>query len=363
MNHIRFITNTSKAEVTKEGGKYVLRGVPYTVDNMAMNGIGYMSAANAEVSSKYIGHPLTLTHPKDEEGRNTSVFTKEGIDFLAGGKITATYNKSGVWFFNAWIDEAELRAKKGDGKATGEYFANRLEQGLPIGISTGLFFETNNKSGKDKFGTEYRMEAMNQEPDHIALLHEDERPAGGEHTMIVTNSDGMQLTINLDEAQEDAEQSLINKVKDAVITFLHKDKQSGYNKGDNVLTLEENHDMSVTLEQLQEALAANQAATAETIASAVNAAVEPLKQQITVLEQAANASKDNELKELKERATKAGMNALLVNKLTIEDAPAVVELEAKQGQPAFNAQVGGKQEQSKLDHEIDLNAFITGESK
>lgn len=235
--HIRLVTNTAKAKVTKENGKYVIKGVPYTVDDMAMNGIGYMAANNAESSSKYIGHPITLTHPKDSQGRNTSVFTKEGIDFLGGGKVTQTYNKDGVWYFNAYVDEQELRSKKGDGKATGEYFANRLEQGLPIGISTGLFFESNANSGVDKFGTEYKMQAINQAPDHIALLHESERPAGGDHTMIATNSEGQEFTVNVDEviAAHSEKQSTFDKLMAKLDTLI----ANGYNKKDTNVNVNE----------------------------------------------------------------------------------------------------------------------------
>lgn len=235
--HIRFVTNTAKATVTKENGKYVIKGVPYTVDDMAMNGIGYMAANNAESSSKYIGHPITLTHPKDEQGRNTSVFTKEGIDFLGGGKVTQTYNKDGVWYFNAYLDEQELRSKKGDGKATGEYFANRLDQGLPIGISTGLFFESNANSGVDKFGTEYKMQAINQSPDHIAMLHESERPAGGDHTMIATNSEGQEFTVNIDEviAASGEKESTLDKLLAKLDTLI----TNGYNKKDTNVNVNE----------------------------------------------------------------------------------------------------------------------------
>ena len=118
--------------------------------------------------------------------------------------------------------------------------------------------------------------------------------------------------------------------------------------------------MSVTPEQLEAALATNQAAMAAVVADAVNAAIKPLQDKIDVLEQAANASKDTELKALKERATKAGMNALLVNKLTIEDAPAVVELEAKQGQPAFNAQAGGSSSNQATSFGLATPTFSKG---
>lgn len=346
--HIRFVTNTAKAKVTKENGKYVIKGVPYTVDDMAMNGIGYMAANNAESSSKYIGHPITLTHPKDSQGRNTSVFTKEGIDFLGGGKVTQTYNKDGVWYFNAYVDEQELRSKKGDGKATGEYFANRLEQGLPIGISTGLFFESNANSGVDKFGTEYKMQAINQAPDHIAMLHESERPAGGDHTMIATNSEGQEFTVNVDEviAAHAEKQSTFDKLMaklDTLITNGYNKKDTNVNVNEDIMKREQalkilglNADDSIADDTLNTLIAnmaekgmkakekdedeedegkgkdkkpvTNSADLQSLVTNAVNAAIKPLQDKLATNEQA-------KLKDLRAAAIAKGLPELAANKL------------------------------------------------
>ena len=352
--HIRLVTNTAKATVTKENGKYVIKGVPYTVDDMAMNGIGYMAANNAESSSKYVGHPITLTHPKDEQGRNTSVFTKEGIDFLGGGKVTQTYNKDGVWYFNAYVDEQELRSKKGDGKATGEYFANRLEQGLPIGISTGLFFESNANSGIDKFGTEYKMQAINQSPDHIAMLHESERPAGGDHTMIATNSEGQEFTVNIDEviASSSEKESIFTKAMneiselrgklDTLITNGYNKKGMNVNVNEDIMKREQalqilglNADDTIADETLNTLIAnmaekgmkakskydekdevkdkkkesaTNSDAIQSIVTNAVNAAIKPLQDKLAANEQ-------GKLKGLRTAAIAKGLPELAANKL------------------------------------------------
>lgn len=345
--HIRFVTNTAKATVTKENGKYVIKGVPYTVDDMAMNGIGYMAANNAESSSKYIGHPITLTHPKDEQGRNTSVFTKEGIDFLGGGKVTQTYNKDGVWYFNAYLDEQELRSKKGDGKATGEYFANRLDQGLPIGISTGLFFELNANSGVDKFGTEYKMQAINQSPDHIAMLHESERPAGGDHTMIATNSEGQEFTVNIDEvvAANGEKESTLDKLLaklDTLITNGYNKKDTNVNVNEDIMKREQalkilglNADDTIADDTLNTLIAnmaekgmkakveddeeekekgkekmpaTNSDEIKSIVTNAVNAAIKPLQDKIAANEQV-------KLKDLRAAAIAKGLPKLAANKL------------------------------------------------
>lgn len=372
--HIRLVTNTAKAKVIKENGKYVIKGVPYTVDDMAMNGIGYMAANNAESSSKYIGHPITLTHPKDSQGRNTSVFTKEGIDFLGGGKVTQTYNKDGVWYFNAYVDEQELRSKKGDGKATGEYFANRLEQGLPIGISTGLFFESNANGGVDKFGTEYKMQAINQSPDHIAMLHESERPAGGDHTMIATNSEGQEFTVNVDEviADHTEKQSTFDKLMaklDTLITNGYNKKDTNVNVNEDIMKREQalkilglNADDSIADDTLNTLIAnmaekgmkakekdedeedegkgkdkkpaTNSADLQSLVTNAVNAAIKPLQDKLATNEQA-------KLKDLRAAAIAKGLPELAANKLDESELIGFV------GDVA--AQTGGAKFQSNAD--------------
>ena len=381
--HIRFVTNTAKATVTKENGKYVIKGVPYTVDDMAMNGIGYMAANNAESSSKYIGHPITLTHPKDEQGRNTSVFTKEGIDFLGGGKVTQTYNKDGVWYFNAYLDEQELRSKKGDGKATGEYFANRLDQGLPIGISTGLFFESNSNSGVDKFGTEYKMQAINQSPDHIAMLHESERPAGGDHTMIATNSEGQEFTVNIDEviAANGEKVSMFTKAMneiselrsklDTLITNGYNKKDTNVNVNEDIMKREELLELhglaanSTISDEDLKIITANAVKKAKTEMTddeeekekgkekmpttncddSITMAVNALTAKIEDLESKLAANEQSDLKELREAAMKKGVSQMTVNKLEKADLIGIV------GDVA--AQTGGKLQTNADESGID----------
>lgn len=388
--HIKFVTNTAKAEVTKENGKYVIRGVPYTVDDMAMNGIGYLAANNAEAASKYEGHPITLSHPKDSEGRNTSVFTKDGIDFLGGGKITQTYNKNGVWYFNAYLDEGELRSKKGDGKAMGEYFANRLEQGLPIGISTGLFFESNANSGVDKFGTEYKMQAINQSPDHIAMLHESERPAGGDHTMIATNSDGQEFTVNIDEViavngeKESTFSRLIAKL-DTLITNGYNKQDINVNVNEDIMKREQaleilglNADDTITDETLNTLVAnmakkgmkakyeddedeeekepkAKKAVATNSDSDPVALAINALTEKFTELETKLAANEQGKLKDLRAAAVAKGLPELAANKLDEAELVSFVG--------DVSAQTGGKLATNSTEFALETPTFGKKEAK
>lgn len=350
--HIRFVTNTAKAKVTKENGKYVIKGVPYAVDGMAMNRRKYTGESNGKAAEKFIGHPITISHPEDAGGKKVSVYTKDGIDFFAGGKITRTYPKDGVRYFNAYIDEQELRSKKGIGEATGEYFANRLDKGLPIGISTGLFYQYQEKAGVDKFGNEYDVEVTTQEPDHIAMLHESERPAGGDHTMIATNSEGQEFTVNIDEViavngeKESIFTRAMNEISelrgklDTLITNGYNKKDTNVNVNEDIMEREQalqilglNADNTISDDTLN-TLIANMAekgmkakikdedevegkkkAPATNSDNSITLAVNALTAKIEGLETKLAANEQGKLKDLRAAAVAKGLPELAANKL------------------------------------------------
>lgn len=224
-------TNTNKTSVKKADGKYQINGIPVTVDNAIMNNIKYTAEENAKGMKTLNGMPMALTHPADEDGRNVSIFSPDGIDFYSGGKVTNTYNKDGVWYSDAEIDEKRLKATE-----QGEYFANRLDDGLPIGVSTGLTFEANNKSGDG-----YKMEAVNQSYDHLAMLHDSERPAGGDSTVMRFNGEDVSV-INIDDIEKPKptgpeneliiQDNFIDKVANKLKALFANDNQNSYNNTD-----------------------------------------------------------------------------------------------------------------------------------
>mgnify|MGYP003122484279 CR=1 FL=1 len=221
-------TNTSKTTVKKSGGKYIVSGIPITVDNAVMNDILYSANENAKGMKTLNGMPLALTHPADSDGRNVSIFSPEGIDFYSGGKVTNTYNKNGVWYADSEIDEKRLQATD-----QGEYFANRLDQGLPIGVSTGLSFEVNNNAGCG-----YKMEAINQSYDHLAMLHDSERPAGGDATVMRFNGEDVQV-VNVSDIEQATKpvgppnevlnESSFNRLLDLLKSAFAQNKDKSYN--------------------------------------------------------------------------------------------------------------------------------------
>ena len=333
------VSNTSKSKVEKADGKYKITGIPITVDNATMNRIKYPADENQKGMPTMVGKPMSLTHPEDKDGRNVSIFSPDGIDFYSGGKVSQTYNKDGTWYANADIDEKRLRATE-----QGEYFANRLDEGLPIGVSTGLTFTSNNESGED-----YDMVAKNMEFDHLAMLHESEQPAGGETTVMRFNGEDIDV-VNVDSLigsvgeieQDEISEGLLAKIVNTVKAAFVNENKSGYNDTD--LNTNEDRVMRNLIEAklkaagkevdgLDEAALLDaynslkkpaekekEVDIASIVADAVNKAVEPLKAELT-------ANKEDKLKGLREAVNKLdlGLPEVAVNAMGEADLTALVE--------------------------------------
>lgn len=342
------VSNTSKSKVEKTDGKYKITGIPITVDNATMNRIKYPADENQKGMPTMVGKPMSLTHPEDKDGRNVSIFSPDGIDFYSGGKVSQTYNKDGTWYANADIDEKRLRATE-----QGEYFANRLDEGLPIGVSTGLTFTSNNESGED-----YDMVAKNMEFDHLAMLHESEQPAGGETTVMRFNGEDVDVVnvesligsvggIEQDEISESLLTKIVNTTVSAVKAAFVNENKSGYNDtdlntndGDSIMNREEMLEAlglatnsQVTDDELKTLMKSKLAANAsegfskEDLTEAVNAAVKPISEKLEKVESELTANKEDKLKGLREAVNKLdlGLPEVAVNAMGEADLTALVE--------------------------------------
>jgi hypothetical protein len=350
-------TNTSKTTVNKTDGKYQINGIPVTVDDAIMNGIKYPADENKKGMQSLNGMPMTLTHPADEDGRNVSVFSPNGIDYYSGGKVTGTYNKDGTWYADAEINEKKLRATD-----MGEYFADRLDNGEPIGVSTGLTFDANNECGDD-----YDKVAMNQQYDHLAMLHESEQPAGGDATVMRFNGQDVEV-YNFDDFvvnsnQEQPVESIINR---AITAFANK-LGIGYNSQEFDVN-HQNEDLIMDRSEMLEALglatnsqvtddelktlmksklAANASGgfTKEDVESIVNAAIKPLADQLT-----ANAEK--ELDQLVDQVVglKIGINKEVAKTMGANALKDVLEANgAEYVAEGYNAKHEGRQTSTNSD--------------
>lgn len=338
--HIKIQTNIQKSQFRDLGdGTLQILGIPITVDDAVMNGIHYNAEDNAKGLTSYRGQPLTLRHPADENGQGISGTSGKGLmNHFSGGVVTNTYNANGINYADAEFKEKLMLAQD-----NGEYYANRIKEGLPIGISTGLFFDGNNDSGTNAKGEEYHAVARNQVGDHIAMLPEDEPPAGGAATFIVFNekNDDQSLTVNIDEiilalnseanelidtiATNDAEKSLLGKFWAVCKQKFAKEKAPCDNADskDKILTNQEGDAMRETVENelTAKGIAFNKSDTdavllallnkpaevkdpTEAINAAVEKALAPLNNKLEAAVATITANADKELDALAENAAK-----------------------------------------------------------
>lgn len=190
---IRLVTNVKKSQISDDGEFFKIKGIPVTVNNAVMNGLLYPEDENAKGMPSINGRLMTLGHPKNANGDTVSTADGEAlVNHFGGGSVGLPYLTNGVHYVDAKIRKATLKAQP-----NGEWFYNRLDQKLPIGVSTGLFSDRDMTSGVTTNGKEYFGVARNQRYDHLALLHESEPPAGGKDTFINFNSADQDLIINV----------------------------------------------------------------------------------------------------------------------------------------------------------------------
>jgi hypothetical protein len=190
---IRLVTNVKKSQISDDGEFFKIKGIPVTVNNAVMNGLLYPEDENAKGMPSINGRLMTLGHPKNSSGETVSTADGEAlVNHFGGGSVGFPYLTNGVHYVDAKIRKATLKAQP-----NGEWFYNRLDRKLPIGVSTGLFSDRDMTAGVTTNGKEYFGVARNQRYDHLALLHESEPPAGGKDTFINFNSADQDLIINV----------------------------------------------------------------------------------------------------------------------------------------------------------------------
>lgn len=190
---IRLVTNIKKSQISDDGEFFKIKGIPTTVNNKVMNRLLYDEEENASGMPSLSGRIITLGHPKDSSG--TSASTNDGealVNHFSGGSVGTPYLQNNIYYVDAKVRKSTLKAQP-----DGEWFYNRLDKKLPIGVSTGLFCDRDMTSGITADGQEYDGIARNQRYDHLAFLHESEPPAGGKDTFINFNSADKDLIINV----------------------------------------------------------------------------------------------------------------------------------------------------------------------
>jgi len=125
---------------------------------------------------------LTLGHPFSDDGLPIDAYSSKALqDNFAGGVVTNRYKSGAVNLVDVEIKKKLLLAQDG-----GEWYFNQLQNKKPVGVSTGLYHVV--KDGK----------STEQMYNHLALLPEDEAPAGGDATFIRFNS-AKTFAVNVDQ--------------------------------------------------------------------------------------------------------------------------------------------------------------------
>ena len=185
--YISLIANVSATQITDKGDKFVIEGVPITVDDAVMNGIRYPAEHNEAGMKSLEDKVVTLSHPMDESGNNADAYAGESLQkFYAGGHVTNTYRVNGIWYADIDINKKRLLAAD-----NGQDFYDRLENKMAIGVSTGLYTVVDNEGGEVN-GVAYRGNATDQKYNHLAMLGANEKPAGGDATVMRFNGEDIE---------------------------------------------------------------------------------------------------------------------------------------------------------------------------
>lgn len=157
------VTNLSKQEVryaTLNGRKFLVVPVIMAISDVVMNGALYPSSEYFAPS--WNGVPVTIGHPATDDGDFLSANTPETIEKYVVGQIFNAADDDGRLSAEAWIDV--LKTNK---------IAPTLIKGLLAGneldVSTGFFAISVEQTGISN-GKQYSIVWTNIQPDHLALL-------------------------------------------------------------------------------------------------------------------------------------------------------------------------------------------------
>jgi len=222
-NQIMINSTVRKSQIVDNGKHWLIKGIPVTVDNSEMNGITYSADENAKGMPTINKRPITGGHPV-RDGYPISV-NEDMTEWFIGSTVINQYNKDGVNYVDVKASKSMMR--NSDNKL-GQYFADKLERKESFGVSTGLnLTPVKTDDGKTI--------ATNQQYDHLAFLHDNERPAGGDNTMVRFNADAGVMVVNVDELinttndDSELETRLFDRLMLKINAFFGDKAKTGYN--------------------------------------------------------------------------------------------------------------------------------------
>lgn len=200
---IRILTAVNASAVSKEGGKYLIKGVCGAVDDIVMNGMLYPADQLAKGIATLNDKPAPAGHPKNAKGQYISALNGEALlNAYMGAVCTNARHEGGRSLVDIEVNEAQALAH-----ADGRKLVERLDAVIagnaadPIHVSTGLFVEAIQANG-ESLGKKYSRIATNLQYDHLAILL-NEQGAG-------TPEQGVGMFLNSEGQEEEIEQVLAN---------------------------------------------------------------------------------------------------------------------------------------------------------
>jgi hypothetical protein len=203
--HIRSAVNAGA--VSKNGGRYTIRGVCGAVDDIVMNGLLYPADELARGAPTLEDKPAPAGHPKNAAGQFISANSGEALlTAYAGAVCRNARHEGGRTLTDIVINEAAAKAHPDGAK-----LIERLEAAIagtnaePIHVSTGLMLEAEEATGESR-GKKYQAIARNLRYDHLAILL-NERGAGTPEQGVgmFLNSAGAEQPVEVAELSLDPE--------------------------------------------------------------------------------------------------------------------------------------------------------------
>lgn len=196
--HIRSAVNAGA--VSKDGGRYTIRGVCGAVDDIVMNGLLYPAEELARGAPTLEDKPAPAGHPKNQAGQFISANSGEALlTAYAGAVCRNARHEGGRTLTDIVINEAAAKAHPDGAK-----LIERLDAAIagtnaePIHVSTGLMLEAEEANGESR-GKKYHAIARNLRYDHLAILL-NEKGAG-------TPADGVGMFLNSAGAEQPVEEA------------------------------------------------------------------------------------------------------------------------------------------------------------
>jgi len=202
-------TNLSnKARVEMDGDTRFIVAPCVLIVEGVVNNVMYPASELAKFPEAWNNRPLPLSHP-EMDGKFISANSRAVIDDWSVGSLfnvkfeAASGGKLARLVGETWINTNKLQTLADNGNSKASKLIEKLAQGNPIEVSTGLFTEDDNTPGTFN-GVPFEATCYNYRPDHLAILVNE--------TGACSVADGCGMMVNK-EKERSRWRSLFDKLK------------------------------------------------------------------------------------------------------------------------------------------------------